>query len=127
MRPRILIADDDEGIRDIFQILLTREGYEVDIRSGGDEILSDNFKVPQLFLIDKQLSGCSGLDICRHLKSQFATQHIPVIMISASPDIGILSKQAGADDYLEKPFDINCLLRMIKEQLQKQQLAGSLH
>ena len=127
MAPRILIADDDEGIRDIFQILLEREGYILDLQASGNEILENRFILPDLFLIDKQLSGASGLDLCRYLKSQPHTQHIPLIMISASPDIGALSKEAGADNYIEKPFDINCLLRMIKEHLEEAATTGAFH
>ncbi|HEV7782867.1 MAG TPA: response regulator [Chitinophagaceae bacterium] len=122
--PTILVADDDEGIRDIFQILLGNEGYVLDIKSNGEDLLADNFSLPDLFLIDKQLSGISGLDVCRHLKSMPHTRDIPLIMVSASPDIATLSKEAGADEYIEKPFDINYLLRMIKEHLQKQQVSG---
>lgn len=119
MKRTILVADDDEGIRDILQILLGREGYTLDLRSGGEDLLTGNFELPDLFLIDKQLSGINGLDVCRHLKNNPATRHIPVIMISASPDIAELSKEACADNYLEKPFDINHLLEMLKTQLEK--------
>jgi CheY-like chemotaxis protein len=119
MKRTILLADDDEGIRDILQILLGREGYKLDQRAGGEDLLTGNFELPDLFLIDKQLSGINGLDVCRHLKNNPATRDIPVIMISASPDIAELSKQACADDYLEKPFDINALLEMIKVLLKK--------
>ncbi len=119
MNPTILVADDDKGIRDIFQVLLGREGFSLDLKADGDDLLADRFKLPDLFLIDNQLSGTSGLDICRHLKNSPHTRDIPVIMVSACPDIGILSKEAGADDYIEKPFDINYLLRLIRGYLQK--------
>ena len=75
--------------------------------------LKNKFTLPDLFLIDKQLSGYDGLDICRHLKNQAHTKNIPVIMISASPNIGALSKEAGADAYIEKPFEVKDLLRLV--------------
>jgi CheY-like chemotaxis protein len=62
---------------------------------------------------DKQLSGSTVLDICRYLKSHNETKDIPVIMISASPDIGGQSINAGADGYIEKPFEIAHLLKVI--------------
>ena len=70
-----------------------------------------------LFLIDKLLSGINGLDICRHLKSQESTKHILVVMISASPGIAIQSQQAGADDYVEKSFELEHLLRVVRKNL----------
>lgn len=122
--PTILIADDDEGIRDIFQVLLEKEGYKLDIKSTGDDLLLDNFILPDLFILDKQLGDLDGLDICRHLKSRSDTASIPIIIVSGSPNIGILSKEAGADNYLEKPFDIACLLEIIQGLINKQRMTG---
>lgn len=119
MVKRILVADDDPGIQDIFKIILESAGYTVEIISNGENILRDNYIVPDLFLLDKRLSGIDGIDICLHLKSQATTAHIPVIMISANPGIGVLSQEAGADDFIEKPFDIKHLLEMVKAYLEK--------
>lgn len=114
---KILVVDDDPVVRDVFKIIFEKEGYEVDMKGDGRELLKNNFRRPDLFLIDKLLSGVNGLDICRHLKSQKSTQHIPVVMISASPGIAIQSQQAGADDYVEKPFEREHLLRVIPKNL----------
>jgi len=70
-------------------------------------------------LIDKLLSGYDGLDICRYLKSNPLTSHIPVIMVSASPDIGIAATKAGADDFVEKPFDLSYLLKVIERNIER--------
>jgi DNA-binding response OmpR family regulator len=114
LRQKIIIVDDDPGIRDIFSIILDKAGYDAEIINDGQYILKNKFQLPHLFLIDKQLSGINGLDVCRHLKQQESTMHIPVIMISASPDIGALSKEAGADAYMEKPFEITYLLKLLR-------------
>lgn len=114
---RILIVEDDPGIQDIFSIIFSRAGYEAEIKSGGEDLLTNDFSLPDVFLIDKQLAGTSGLDICRHLKGQFNTRDIPLIMISASPDIETLSQQAGADAYIEKPFNIDRLLSLVRSML----------
>lgn len=119
MVKRILVADDDPGIQDIFKIILESAGYIVEIVSNGEDLLEDKYIIPDLFLLDKRLSGIDGIDICHHLKSRKATAHIPVIMVSANPGIGILSKKAGADDFIEKPFDIKHLLEMVKTYLAK--------
>jgi DNA-binding response OmpR family regulator len=113
LKKRILILDDDPGIRDIFSIILDKTDYEAEIINDGQLILKNRFTVPHLFLIDKQLSGLSGLDICRYIKQQQSTMHIPVIMISASPDIASLSREAGADAYMEKPFEIAYFLKLL--------------
>ncbi|TMI86737.1 MAG: response regulator [Bacteroidetes bacterium] len=114
MRKRIIVVDDDASVREIFGIILERAGYDLQLISDANEILKKNFRLPDLFILDKLLSGLDGLDICRFLKSQKEIKDIPVVMVSASPDIGILSQKAGADDYLEKPFEIKHLLKVIE-------------
>jgi DNA-binding response OmpR family regulator len=128
MKKKILIADDDPGIRDIFKIIFERAGYDIDLKEDASEILKNNFTVPDIFLIDKLLSGVDGLDICRFLKTNPLTLDIPVVMISASPDIGVTSYQAGADDYIEKPFDLTHLLEVVQRNIslrkKRHQLSG---
>jgi DNA-binding response OmpR family regulator len=117
VKEKIVVADDDPGIRDILQIILERAGYEVELKADGQDIFKNKFSIPSLFLIDKLLSGKDGLEICKYLKMQKKTRHIPVIMISASPDIGILSKKAGADGFVEKPFEMAHLLKVIEQNI----------
>lgn len=112
-RKKILIADDDPSIQDIFSIIFRRAGYQVEVKKDGEDILKNRFTVPDIFLIDKQLSGYNGLDICKWLKTQRHTSNIPVIIISAAPDLANQANQAGADSYLEKPFDVNTLLKLV--------------
>lgn len=111
----ILIVDDDPGIQDAFRLILERAGYAVTVYDNGNPLFQDDFTPPDIFILDKQLSGADGLDICRLLKQRELTQHIPVIMLSASPHIYQLAKDAGADDFLEKPFKLKELLEMIKQ------------
>ena len=114
MKWKILAADDDPGIRDIFKIIFEGAGYAIEVKEDGRDILENNYTRPDLFLIDKQLPGMDGLDLCRYLKTQSSTKDIPVIIVSATPDIGVSAKNAGADDYIEKPFDMNCLLKFVE-------------
>jgi DNA-binding response OmpR family regulator len=113
IKKRILIADDDPGIQEIFTLIFERAGFTVDMKMNGEDLVKNKFFLPDIFLIDKQLSGYDGLEICRQLKSRKQTEHIPVIMVSAAPDIAVLSKEAGADDYIEKPFEIKELLALV--------------
>lgn len=65
---------------------------------------------PRLIVMDMLLSGADGRDICRELKADPGTRDIPLMMISAHPDAEETCRQAGADDFLEKPFEIDVLL-----------------
>src|SRR6185369_1570959 len=119
MTDKILIVEDDESILEVLKIILRRAGYETTGFSNGKAVMQDEFDTPNLFLLDKQLAGIDGLDICRHLKERTETKDIPVIMISANPQIGLLSAEAGADGYIEKPFTIEGLLSTIRSHIQK--------
>ena len=82
------------------------------VQTAGD-ILANKAPAPDIYLPDKQLCGTDGLDICRFLKSQASTRHIPVIIISASIGMQQPIKNAGADAFIEKPFEIKQLLETI--------------
>jgi DNA-binding response OmpR family regulator len=114
---RILIVDDDPGVQDAYKFIFNRDKYEVAIYANGTEIFKNNYLLPDLFILDKQLSGIDGLDICSFLKKQNETKNIPVIMLSASPNLGKFAKSAGADNTLEKPFHIKELRAMVERYL----------
>lgn len=113
MKKKILITDDDEGVQDIFKLIFERAGYEVDVHGEAVSILENKYTCPDLFVLDRQLSGQDGLKVCKFLKSQFQTKNIPVIIVSATPGIGQLAREAGADDFIEKPFQMRELLNMV--------------
>ena len=115
----IIIADDDQSMRDIFELIFKRAGYIITIYSGGEVLLSNEFTVPDLFILDKQLSGVDGLDVCRFLKAQELTKTIPVIIISASPYVEKFAADAGADAFIEKPFKTKELLAMAEKYITK--------
>jgi DNA-binding response OmpR family regulator len=119
MKRKILVADDDPGIRDIFNIILAKAGYDIEIKEDAGEIFKNKFRIPDLFLIDRLLSGIDGLDVCRYLKSNVRTSHIPVVMVSASPDIGLAAVKSGADDFIEKPFELSYLLKVIERNIEQ--------
>ncbi len=116
----ILLVEDDKDILDALKLLLRDADYAVVATDNGKylEDLSRN-KLPDIILMDILLSGKDGRDIIRKLKNQEHTKSIPVILISAYPEAKTLWKQSGADDFLEKPFDIDVLLSMIKNHLPK--------
>jgi DNA-binding response OmpR family regulator len=126
MKKKIIIADDDPGVQDIFRIIFERAGYITTIFSNGINILKNNYELPDIFLLDKQLAGSDGLDICRYLKSKEETKAIPVIMISATPGIKEMAKEAGADDFMEKPFIMTQLLNKITAAMERAAMASAL-
>ena len=111
---RILIVDDEQDILEFLRVLLEEEGYEVATSDKGEFLEQlHNDRLPHLILVDVLLSGKDGRAIVKHLKSQPETMHIPVIMFSAHPSAYKTALQAGADDFLAKPFAIGELLAKI--------------
>jgi len=112
-KKRILVADDDPSIGDALQLMLELEGYQVDIQTNGDSMYKMKENLPDVLLLDIWMSGHDGRDICRFLKQNPATRNMPVIMISASRDVISSAREAGADDFIEKPFERTDLLKKI--------------
>lgn len=111
---QIIFVDDDPAIQDVVRLMLEAIGYEITVLSTGASLLNDSFSQPDLFILDNQLPGVSGLDICRHLKKQPDTKHIPVLILSASPQIVQQAKEACADGLIEKPFRMQDLRNEVK-------------
>ncbi len=115
MAKKILIADDDTAILDATKMLLELGGYEVHT-AVDEETVAKAFKdPPDLLLLDIWMSGQDGKDICKRLKAQESTKHIPIILISASRDVKESAQEAGADDFITKPFEMKHLLAKIEE------------
>lgn len=110
---RVMIADDDPGILDALQLMLEFAGYEVSTTFNGATLLDMEENLPDLILLDIWMSGTDGRDVCKALKSKALTKGLPIIMISASTDLENSAKDAGADDFLEKPFDMDELFSKI--------------
>jgi DNA-binding response OmpR family regulator len=113
----ILVVDDDPGILDALRFLFEEEGYRVQTSEKGDyaEALHDeNGGLPDLIVLDILLSGKDGRDICRKLKRQVDTRHIPIVMISAHPDAERSTRDVGADAFVAKPFSIDHLLQTVE-------------
>lgn len=113
---QILLVDDDPDILDALQFVLEDTGYPVKTTQYGEyaEKLTEKKDLPTLIILDVLLSGKDGRDICLKLKKNKRTKHIPIIMISAHPNIKETVFNAGADAFLPKPFDITELLQTVK-------------
>lgn len=115
---RILAVDDNDDILEVLRYILEDSGYIVDTLADG-QYLFDTIKkhTPDLILLDIMLGNMDGRVICKELKKNKETCHIPVIMVSASHNIAETIKQDGPDDFVAKPFDLNVLLNAIQTQL----------
>ncbi len=112
-RGKILLADDDLAIVDTMRMMLEDAGYAVEAVVDEAVVQETRKHLPDLLLLDIWMSGIDGREICKQLKSKEKTKHIPIIMISADKDTGRLAKEAGADDFLAKPFDMDDFLAKV--------------
>ncbi|KLT64190.1 MULTISPECIES: response regulator transcription factor [Pedobacter] len=119
-KKRIHILEDDQEIRNVIQILLEEEGFELQLSSSFAE-LKQNIQdaMPDLFLLDVMLPDGNGAEICEDLKTDIFTKHIPIIVMSAQNNSEQKAIDAFADDYISKPFDIYDVLDRINAQIKK--------
>lgn len=117
MTQKILVVDDDEGILEVVQIVLEGEGYLVQTSLNSECLQDIDVDLPALILLDVLLSGEDGREICKQLKSNAKTAHVPIVMLSAHSDAGKVADTSGADDFLEKPFDVDMLIDIVEKHL----------
>ena len=113
MKKKVFVTDDDPGVQDILKIIFENAGYDITIYSSGVDLMSNDTIIPDIYILDKQLSGMDGLEICKKLKNDDRTKNIPIIIVSATPGLALLAKNAGADDFIEKPFKKIDLLDLV--------------
>lgn len=118
---RILVVDDDPGISEMVAILLESEGFEVSVCANGSKVLPlFRAERPDLVLLDIMLPGEDGVSVCRKLREE---SDVPIIMMSAKTDSVdvITGLEAGADDYVTKPFENSVLLARVRARLRRQE------
>lgn len=127
--PKVLVVDDHEPTRDGLRALLEQAGYTVSTASDG----SDGLRLfkgdsPDLVLLDVKMPGISGLDVCAALKAHRSTCLTPVILISAvgDRDSQLAGLKAGADDFLNKPVDLEELYARVRSLLRIKRLTDDL-
>jgi len=114
---RILVVDDEATMRRLLEKLLRMEGYDVSLASSGEQALSELLKHgADTVLLDMRMPGMTGLDVCRQIRNHPRSLHTPVVFITAVNDRELRRKgmEAGADDFLSKPFDEVELLARIR-------------
>ena len=120
--PRILVVDDNKMYREAQAMQLTLAGFQVETASNGNEALEKLKNAPgeiDLILLDVNMPGMNGYQVCETLKSSPATQFIPIVMVTAleGDEEKIKAIDAGADDFVTKPFNSVLLLARVKSLL----------
>jgi diguanylate cyclase (GGDEF)-like protein len=124
-QPWVLVVDDEEPIRKIVSFQLEKAGYEVTACADGEEALRMvEGREPDLILLDVMMPNVDGYEVCKRLKSNYQTSHIPIIMVTAKSELEnrLQGFEDGANDYITKPFAITELLVRVKNVLQWSQL-----
>jgi CheY-like chemotaxis protein len=107
---RVLVAEDDPAIIDALSLILGAEGYDVLTAKNKEQIFQRLEQDPQLVLLDIRLSGTDGAETCQEIKQQEKYADVPVMLMSANPDIETIAQEVGANGYIRKPFEMMQLL-----------------
>ena len=113
---KLLLVEDDPALSELLEFRFANEGYDVRTTSDGDEALTmAREDRPDLVILDWMIEGTSGIEVCRQLRRDRETAHVPIIMLTAreGEDERIRGLDTGADDYLTKPFSPRELLARV--------------
>ena len=118
---KILVVDDERAVRDSLRRALELEGYEIELAADGNEALArlDAADEPDAVILDVLMPGVDGLEVCRRVRS--AGKKLPVLMLTARTEVEdrVAGLDAGADDYVVKPFALEELLARLRALLRR--------
>ena len=121
-----MVVDDDQDLAEMLSIVLTSAGMEVDLVNRGDQVMDlFNSNPPDLVLLDLMLPGIDGIQVCKIIRE---TSMVPIVMLTAKDDTHdvVLGLEAGADDYIVKPFKQQELVARINTRLRRVTKIGTL-
>jgi two-component system response regulator VicR len=120
MTEKILVVDDSKLVTDIVRMRLEMFGYDVHLAHSGEEALAKIAQdVPDLMVLDVQMPGIDGYEVCRRLRDDPALDELRIIMLTSSDD-KLAAFEAGVDDYLNKDLDLLSLPNRVKLVLEMQ-------
>jgi two-component system alkaline phosphatase synthesis response regulator PhoP len=122
MREKILIVDDEKDIVKMLDYNLKKEGFRTYISYDGEDGVDLAVReLPAVIILDLMLPGMDGLEVCRTLKQEKKTAHIPIIMLTAKTQEAdkVVGLELGADDYVTKPFSVRELIARVKAILRR--------
>ena len=124
--PLVMVVDDDQDLAEMLSIVLTGAGMEVDLVNRGDLVMDlFNKNPPDLVLLDVMLPGIDGIEVCKFIREK---SMVPIVMLTAKGDTQdvVLGLEAGADDYMIKPFKPQELVARINTRLRRNTKVGTL-
>ena len=118
MAEKILVVDDERDVRGLLYDFLTEEGYRVTLAKNGAEAIGlAELENPEVILLDINMPGIDGIEVCKKLKAQEKTKFIPIIIITALEESGFIAYLEGADDFVSKPFRRDEILSKMSQHL----------
>jgi DNA-binding response OmpR family regulator len=124
-RPSLLLVDDEEELLMLMKTRLQKDGFRVQLALNGDHLFEKIMDdPPDAILLDIAMDHISGNDICKQLKTDVSTRHIPIIMFSGNDDIEEITRECGADAFLSKPFNMTVVKDKIMRLLRRGGSAG---
>ena len=132
-QPKMLLVEDDPALAELVEFRFKAEGYSVSRTDDGDEaLLLAAEETPDVVILDWMIEGTSGIEVCRRLRRDKRTAHVPIVMLTArgAEDDRVRGLETGADDYVTKPFSprelvarVNAIMRRIRPALAGEVLA----
>ncbi len=119
----VLVIDDEENIVEFIRLGLRYEGFQVESAPDGEQGITAAQRVnPEIIILDLMMPIIDGIEVCKRLRDNPTTRDIPILMLTAKDDVRdrIVGLDAGADDYLTKPFDFDELMARIRAILRRQ-------
>jgi DNA-binding response OmpR family regulator len=127
MGEKVLVVDDELEIRDMLGRFLKEQGYEAILASNGEEAIELAEKEnPRAILLDILMPGIDGIETCKRLRAKKETQFIPVIIATAMWDRYMEAIEAGAEDFVTKPFNLTELSHRVKSIIRVRYLTNEL-
>ncbi len=115
MKKWIYVVEDNAGIRDLIEFLLTEEQYEVKVCATTIDFWQQMKRHrPDMVVLDVILPDGNGLDVCAKLKGNIGTYAIPVMMMSADNQLNAIKGKCKAEDFINKPFDVNDFVHRVE-------------
>ncbi len=116
MKKRVLIFDDDEAILEVCAIVLETNGFETVKQNNCEDILKKvDACSPDVILMDNKIPPMGGVRASRIIRASPGHAQLPIVFFSANQDVAKLAAEAGADQYIEKPFDLDTLVAMLRQ------------
>ena len=123
-KARLLIVEDDYDISNMLEIFFTGVGYDVDVAPRGSTALEKTrSNLPHLIVLDIMLPDIDGFEVCRNLRTNIRTSHVPIIFLTQKDERSdkLAGLELGADDYITKPFDIDELKLRVQRAISRAQ------